>query len=306
MIDYFFPAALMILPIILALAALQFARQRLKTFMNPLTGSLARPPASHLASKLGTEQLAVGYSLLEIALPVIAPIMLYVQLHEKIIAGEPLWLGFFALVLLLWLASAVYCVFKLSRRIERIRSLRLAYECELAVGQELDQLMLDGFHVFHNLKLASMHIDHVIVGQAGVFAVETWGRTRDRLTSRQDVKQRLRVVYEGGVLKFPGEDNGGVSERAAKAASATEKWLSEAIGFEVSVRPVVILPGWYIENKDRPEVPVINSGYIQRYFQSQRQLQLNRRDMQQIANQVDRKIREPVTVASVGHLAKTA
>ncbi|MEM8661427.1 MAG: nuclease-related domain-containing protein, partial [Pseudomonadota bacterium] len=282
MIEHIFPAALMILPIVLALAALHFAQQRLQAFMNPLTGSLARPPGSHLASKLGTEQLAVGYSLLEIALPVIAPIMLYVQLQEKILAGEPVWLGVFALVVLLWLISAVYSVWKLTRRIERIRNLRLAYECELAVGLELDQLMLDGFHVFHDLEIANVHIDHVVVGQAGVFAVQTWGRTRDRRTSHQDVKERLRVVYEGGVLKFPGENNGGVSERAARAARSIGKWLSDAIGFEVPIRPVVVLPGWYIENKDRPEVPVINSGYIQRYFQSQRQLQLNRRDMQQI------------------------
>ncbi|MEM1154980.1 MAG: hypothetical protein AAGI44_12635, partial [Pseudomonadota bacterium] len=149
-------------------------------------------------------------------------------------------------------------------------------------------------------------IDHLVVGQAGVFAVQTWGRTRDRRTSHQDVKERLRVVYEGGVLKFPGENNGGVSERAARAARSIGIWLSDSIGFEVPIRPVVVLPGWYIENKDRPEVPVINSGYIQRYFQSQRQLQLNRRDMQQIVNQIDRKIREPGSIANVQQLAKTA
>ena len=58
------------------------------------------------------------------------------------------------------------------------------------------------------------------------------------------------------------------------------------------VRPVVVLPGWYIENKDRPVVPVIASGYIQKYFQSQRGPVFSNEELQRVVHQVDQKVRD--------------
>ncbi len=58
-----------------------------------------------------------------------------------------------------------------SRRIKR-----LAYDGEVAVGQEL-QYLTD--HVaFHDFQAGTFNIDHILVGASGVYAVETKARSK--------------------------------------------------------------------------------------------------------------------------------
>lgn len=284
------PAGLMLLPIVLAAVALLLAKRRHSAFLNPLTGSLARPPGAGLGRELGAEQLEVGFNLFEIVLAAITPIVLYIHIQSKLHAGVDPSLGFVYVSLVLWAVWLGYVLWKLFRRFERIRALRLAYECELAVGQELDQLMLDGYRVFHDVQMENFNIDHIVIGQSGVFAVETKGRSKQRNTTDND-KKLYQVTYEDGILKFPGGQDKQVLHKAARQADSAARWLSGVTGFDVPVRPVLILPGWQLESKGRPEVPVITSGYIQRYFQSQCHLHLNHRDIQQIVFQIDQKVR---------------
>ena len=49
----------------------------------------------------------------------------------------------------------------------------LGLEGELATGEELNQLMLDGCRVFHDIPFRFGNIDHVVVSQSGVFSVNT-------------------------------------------------------------------------------------------------------------------------------------
>lgn len=301
----FIPAGLMILPIFLAAAALLYAKRRHGAFLNPLTGSLARPPGARLGRKLGAEQLEVGFNLFEIALASVAPIVVYIHFQSRMQAGDALSMSLLILAFALWALWLAYVIWKLFRRFERIHALRLAYECELAVGQELDQLMLEGYRVFHDVQLENFNIDHIVIGQSGVFAVETNGRSKRRSTSGND-RALYQVTYEDGVLKFPGWQDKRVLQKAASQADSAAQWLSGVTGFDVPVRPVLILPGWQIENIDRPEVPVITSGYIQRYFQSQSHLHLNRRDMQQIVFQVDQRVRGMLPRELGGSLTESA
>jgi hypothetical protein len=287
---HFIPVGLMILSILLAVVALLIAKNRHSAFLNPLTGSLAKPPGAELGRKLGAEQLEVGFNLFEIVIAAIAPIVVYIHIQSKIYAGDELSVGLLVMAFALWAVWVGYVIWKLIKRFDRIRMLRLAYECGLAVGQELDQLMLDGFRVFHDVQMDDFNIDHIVIGPSGVFVVETKGRSKQRKDPGND-KTRHQVSYEDGVLTFPGAQDERASQTAARQADWAAQWLSGVTGFDVPVRPVVVLPGWNIENKDRPEVPVITSGYIQRYFQSQQHFPLNHRDVQQIVFEVDQKVR---------------
>tara|TARA_R110001592_G_scaffold336960_1_gene622806 strand:+ start:74538 stop:75452 length:915 start_codon:yes stop_codon:yes gene_type:complete len=282
------PAGLMILPILLAVAALLFAKRRHSAFLNPLTASLARPPGAGLGRKLGAEQLEVGFNLFEVVIAAITPIVVYIHIKSKLLAGDELSVGLFVWAFATWCLWVGYVIWKLMKRFARIRALRLAYECELAVGQELDQLMLDGYRVFHDVQMENFNIDHIVIGQSGVFAVETNGHSKHQDTPDSDRKLH-QVTYENGVLNFPGWEDKQVLQKVAYQADLAARWLSDVTGFDVPVQPILVLPGWKVENKGRPVVPVITSGSIQRYFQSQCHLHLNHRDMQQIIFQVDQK-----------------
>ncbi len=80
------------------------------------------------------------------------------------------------------------------------RRYRLGYEGEIAVGQELNQLMRDGFYVYHDFFVDKFNIDHIVVGPSGVFAVET--KARSKPTSDSPVPD-YKVKYNGKCLQFP-------------------------------------------------------------------------------------------------------
>ena len=69
--------------------------------------------------------------------------------------------------------ALVYYVVQILRLARTSLNYRLGLEAEMAVGQELNQLLRHGYWVFHDLPADKFNIDHVVVGRNGVFAVET-------------------------------------------------------------------------------------------------------------------------------------
>ncbi len=79
-------------------------------------------------------------------------------------------------------AAAVALVFMAWRLIGLIklrRNYRLGFAGERAVAEELNQLMLDGCRVFHDVPMEPYgNIDHVILAPTGIYAVETKARRK--------------------------------------------------------------------------------------------------------------------------------
>ncbi len=262
--------------------------ERNRRFINPLTKSMARPPGTQLARELSAEYLEVGFGAAELALPLLLPLTAVLGLRDLLEAGSVFAWTIVTAILFGWLWYSKRKSDAILSRFDRIRILRLAYECELAVGQELDQLMRSGFRVFHDLQFQGFNVDHIVVGAAGVFAVETKGRSK-----RDDGgKTAYRVIYENGLLEFPHGTESGPPKQAARQARQVGKWLTLATGFAVSACPVVVLPGWYIELRGRPRVPVIASGFISRYFNGLGRKTLTEQQVQQICYQIEQKVRD--------------
>jgi len=135
------------------------------------------------------------------------------------------------------------------------RSYQLGYEGEIAVGQELNQLMLDGYRVYHDFPAGKFNIDHIVVGVSGVFAVET--KARSKPTSK-DRRADAKVKYDGRSLQFPNSTDVQSIEQAKRQAEWLSKWLQRAVGETVGVRPVVALPGWFVERVASGGIRVIN------------------------------------------------
>src|SRR5262245_2606422 len=97
-----------------------------------------------------------------------------------------------------------WILMRLARVLGRGRSLALGYEAELAVGQELDELRHLGYRIFHDVPADGLdgHIDHIVVGPAGVFAVAARGRDADRPNGGNS--KPWEVTYDGESLQFPG------------------------------------------------------------------------------------------------------
>ena len=92
---------------------------------------------------------------------------------------------------------------KIFATVKRARDLRLGYEAERAVGEELNQLMREGYYVFHDVPGdREFNVDHVVVGRSGVYAIETKGRSKPT----NDRESGHKVQYDGKALLFPRVD----------------------------------------------------------------------------------------------------
>lgn len=285
----FIALSILFIPGLTAVAIVWVMNRQNEKFINPLTKSLRRPPGAQLGRELGAEQIELGFSFVEMLLPGVVPLFVYMQNVAK-----PEGVGgrvTFLIAIVVWLLWVAYASVKLARRIRRIRTLRLGYECELAVGQELDLLMLNGFRVFHDIPAENFNIDHIVIGPPGVFAVETKGRSK-MLSSDRDAKKQFRVSYQKGVLQFPNGSDKDAVPQAERQAAWVRQWLTQSTGQPVPVKPVIVLPGWYVEIKDNPIIPVIASGYIQGYFLRQKGVALSAKEITQICYQIDQKVRD--------------
>ena len=153
------------------------------------------------------------------------------------LSSPPQPLVFTAIALITVLVTARKCV--VIRR--QIRQLKLARDGERAVGQYLEQLREQGYRVLHDLVGDGFNVDHVLIGPAGVFTVET-------KTISKPAKGKTEIEYDGEHLTVNGlkPDRDPLVQGKAQA-----HWLGgllqETTGRRFEVRSMVLYPGWFVK-----------------------------------------------------------
>jgi hypothetical protein len=194
------------------------------------------------------------------------------------------------------LGFVFYNSYRLAGLLGKRRLLRLGYDGEVAVGQELSRLMRDGYHVFHDFPAGRFNIDHVVVGSKGVFAVETKTRSKHRLgRGREDAT----VEYTGRVLHFPKWTDTHIIEQAERQADWLSEWIGSAIGEPVAARAVVALPGWFVKRTSIDGIPVVNPKQFQSLFEHIKPRVLSDETVRRIVQQLDQKCRDIDPLSSV-------
>jgi Nuclease-related domain len=171
------------------------------------------------------------------------------------------------LVILFFLASAILCLVvdrKLRPLIKKRAAYRLGFQGERFVAEELNRLMADGFHVFHDLPFDNYNMDHVLVGPNGVFVVET--KTRRKRAA--DGKDNYKVLFDGVRLNFPG---------------------SSATADRITAQPILTIPGWYVERSAPSDVFVTNPKQIRGFVLSSKDHPLTPAEIQRAVHQLEEK-----------------
>jgi hypothetical protein len=280
---------------------LWFRRQR-KDKRNPICRDILRGPGETLRKKIAlleeglNDLLMVFLVIMFIALsPLITPILKYNKAPDLIDYS----LAVFLLAILLPIP-----LIKLTRKIREIANYQLGLDAELAVGRELNMTMREGFHVFHDFPETHNNIDHVAVGPTGVFAVETKGRAKpDKGRGEVDAK----VVYDGAALIFPDnfKETAALAQARRQAASLS-KWLSSAVGDQVKARPVLALPGWYVERKKGDDLLLLygQSDNYARALKGNGKEVLSESMIKRIVHQLEAKCRDVEPIAYGGNKKK--
>lgn len=278
------PTALYLASVFIIMKVIFFARDFHlgKNKRNPLTKGLLRTPGYSLQKQL--EDIRgdlMAFMVVGSAMP-----LLCFEMYRSSSISQSFWALIFYLLLGLGILGFIcHRIFNLMRR---ARDMRLGMEAEMAAGQELNLLMKSGFSVYHDITGGGAYnIDHVVVGLQGVFAIETKGRAK-RVREAGDGH---RVTFENGKLKFPGWVETKPLEQARRNAVWVQKWLTSAIGEPVQVKPVLMLPGWYVERKEKCDVTILNSVNSQNYFLRHGN-SLSAKQVGQIEHQLDARCRD--------------
>ena len=77
------------------------------------------------------------------------------------------------LLTVITVAVVIYSVFKVSRAQKEIANLKQGRDGERVVGRLLDSLQGNNCFVLHDIVADGFNLDHVVVSEKGVFAIET-------------------------------------------------------------------------------------------------------------------------------------
>jgi hypothetical protein len=248
-------AVLILLPILVAggmvLSWKRWFRNRNRR--SPLTSELLRSPGYGLQEKIDELGIDIDGYLLAI---VIIPMMLYglwlqQQVFIEFTSKPPNGVVFIVAAGLLYVSVLI----KLFRTVRKRLKYMGALSGEVATAQLLEPVIAGGGRVFHDVQATGFNIDHVVVAPGGVFAIET----KHRLKPTKGLASEIaKVRYDGKALHFPSWVETKPITQARSQAEWLSKTLTKSTGDSVVVRPVVAIPGWFVERTGRSDVNVIN------------------------------------------------
>lgn len=255
---------------------------------NPLTRDLLRAPGESLREQIDD---VWGDVSAYITIAPLIPVMAYATYVSQVaFTGLPHSPVVLTIYVALVIPFFVWMCVKVWRVLKKKQLLTLGYEAELAVGQELNHLVRQGYYVFHDLPAGKFNIDHVVIGPNGVFAVETKGRAKS--SSNGDGKEGWKVNYDGKILQFPTWQETKPLAQATRQAQWLSEWLSSAVGAAVAAQPVLVLPGWYVNRSAPGGVPVLTGKQLTSYLPRLNNAPpLDESMIQRIVHQVDQRCR---------------
>ncbi|KKP83923.1 MAG: NERD domain protein [Candidatus Moranbacteria bacterium GW2011_GWF2_35_54] len=160
--------------------------------------------------------------------------------------------------------ASVYFMTKIIKLWTRFKNIKLGREGEKIVGQSLEKLREMGYEVFHDTVVGEIfNIDHVIIGPAGVFTIET--KTRSKLDGVQKIKRNGNYMIIDGL---------GIDRKTIFQSKLQAHWLedfiSSSIGLKIAVKPVVIFPDWFVEPQPRgADVWILNQKALPSFLKNE-------------------------------------
>jgi hypothetical protein len=168
----------------------------------------------------------------------------------------------------LFAATVAFFIYRVIRTRRTLVRLKQARDGERAVGQYLERLRTDGYEVFHDVIGEGFNLDHVVIGPAGVFTIETKCYSKP-------ASGPAEISFDGEQVAIGGwqPDRNPVIQARAQAGWL-RALLRETTGRDFSIMPVIVYPGWFIKQNGRPKPPlwVLNPKALPQFLKHKEQV----------------------------------
>ena len=260
----------------------------------PVAFKLLRGPGETIRKRLAKfdEDLIINIGISALG-PPFAGVTLWICLIKFLPTGNTTALCALGAGLVVYLGGTVWAVRRTYTGFKRYRNDKLGYLGEREVAEHLRPLLSRGYQVFHDVPVHSankpFNLDHVAVGPAGVTVIEV--KTRRKGNARPGFKDHM-VVFDGQKLIWPwGEDRHGL-DQALHEAEWLKRFLFERLGLDTPVKAVLALPGWWVEEKVRGPVAVVNSKNVSFAAEGRGPRILSDKEIDLISRQLDNLCRD--------------
>lgn len=161
-------------------------------------------------------------------------------------------------------AAAIVAIaaWRIRRAVRQLPQQKEGLKGERFIGQFLQaELLPRDYFVIHDICVGDANIDHAVIGPRGIFSVEV-------KTHSKPMRGETRIAYDGQSVLVNGwpPDRDPIKQALAQAKNLKDI-LEDQTGCEVSVRPVVLYPEWYVDEPRGADVWVLNQdrfiGYIE-------------------------------------------
>jgi hypothetical protein len=275
------------LPLILTGQMYRWRRQARKEYgVQPVTHALLRPAGESLRIRI--DELNEKFSedlFFALAFPIVTAAILFFSKAAGNILAQ-------VLVLVAVLPIMAFYSRRLMKDLAELRSYRIGFHGERAAAEELNELMLRRCRVFHDVPVPGYkgNIDHVVISRTGVYAIET--KTRGKRET--DGKDRHILRYNGREIIYPSgyRDTEALSQAQVQAKKLSQ-YLSEATGDTIKVTPIVVLPGWYVEDSSKwTDIPVRNPKGVRHVVLDPKKARVDQQILRRAVYQLKRQCRD--------------
>jgi len=253
---------------------------------SPLTGKPLRNPGQSLDESIDKilNEEALNYILASIFLIVFAA-MEWFRWYRNL-PYSPWVYSIMALLV------TIFSIFKLIKIKKKLVRLKLGRDGERAVGQYLELLRENGCKIFHDMVGENFNIDHVIISTHGIFIVET-------KTYSKPIRQQATIKYDGRSITIDGyQPKQDILMQARAEANWLKSMLKESSGRDVQIKPVIVFPGWNVDNASagfNPDVWVLNPKALSKFIPKS-QMSLSKEDVALFAFNISRYIRSTYSI----------
>jgi hypothetical protein len=175
------------------------------------------------------------------------------------------------------LLAFILTTFVSARRIitlwKKRQNYHLGWFGERVVAEKLAPLRFSGWRIFHDVPFVSngkpFNIDHVVIGEGGLFVLET--KTR-RKAGKPGNATEGEVCFDGQALHWPRfkNDESGLIQ-AERNAATLAAWIHTEIGEKIAATPIVVIPAWSLKitgTTGRRSCRVDSANWIQNTFKN--------------------------------------
>ena len=217
--------------------------------------------------------LSTLYFQLPFSLPTIADLLGFIDVSKN-------WLIYSTI----FFAAAIYSLIKALNAFNKIRITRLGIEAEWAVSFALSKITDSRVRIFHDVQATNFNIDHVLTFPGGVLAIETKGRRKPNV---KNSKHSHKLTVEGDKIHFPHYTDTSTVEQAKRQAEWLSKELTQSTGMSVSATPLVVVPGWFVEYKQKPIIPIMNHNSLTKNYALSKKIVFDNSSLDRINHQLE-------------------